>query len=258
MKLHSSLFITCYAILVQAYAFSDRLLKKREISSLSNIGKFDEIEGSGIPPLISNKQKGENAQGVIEWEGSGVSPDDEDGDVIEGSGDQNDEIDEMGDTPVTSSSVPTNLLNTTPITTTTTHRSSFDIHDLQFETDEDVAIEEIQTTTTVAVVTVRTWTTTSRRPSQQLTPLISVGKTTQPSVFDEKHNIPFDPLLEPGVLAGLIGGVVIGILAIILLVMFIVYRMRKKDEGSYALDEPKQPPHYSYAYQKASTKEFYA
>uniref|UniRef100_A0A914RYN6 Syndecan/Neurexin domain-containing protein n=1 Tax=Parascaris equorum TaxID=6256 RepID=A0A914RYN6_PAREQ len=31
--------------------------------------------------------------------------------------------------------------------------------------------------------------------------------------------------------------------------------MRKKDEGSYALDEPKQPPHYSYAYQKAPTKE---
>jgi hypothetical protein len=36
--------------------------------------------------------------------------------------------------------------------------------------------------------------------------------------------------------------------------------MRKKDEGSYSLDEPHQnhPPHYSYAYQKAPTKEFYA
>lgn len=50
----------------------------------------------------------------------------------------------------------------------------------------------------------------------------------------------------------------VGVLAVILLVMFIVYRMRKKDEGSYALDEPKQPPHYSYAYQKSPTKEFYA
>ncbi|VDM12994.1 unnamed protein product [Wuchereria bancrofti] len=47
-------------------------------------------------------------------------------------------------------------------------------------------------------------------------------------------------------------------MAAILLVMFVVYRMRKKDEGSYALDEPKQPPQYSYAYQKAPTKEFYA
>lgn len=42
-----------------------------------------------MPPSISSKQKSENAQATIEWEGSGVSPDDEDGDVIEGSGDQN-------------------------------------------------------------------------------------------------------------------------------------------------------------------------
>ncbi|VDK75058.1 unnamed protein product [Litomosoides sigmodontis] len=59
-------------------------------------------------------------------------------------------------------------------------------------------------------------------------------------------------------ISALIGGIVVGILASILLVMFVVYRMRKKDEGSYALDEPKQPPHYSYAYHKAPTKEFYA
>lgn len=55
------------------------------------------------------------------------------------------------------------------------------------------------------------------------------------------------------------GGAVVGLLLTILLVMFVVYRMRKKDEGSYALDEGQhQPPHYSYAYQKAPTKEFYA
>ena len=29
-------------------------------------------------------------------------------------------------------------------------------------------------------------------------------------------------------------------------------------DGSYSLDEPHQPPNYSYAYQKAATKEFYA
>lgn len=54
------------------------------------------------------------------------------------------------------------------------------------------------------------------------------------------------------------GGVVVGVLMTILLVMFIIYRMRKKDEGSYSLDEPHKPPNYSYAYQKSSTKEFYA
>lgn len=37
--------------------------------------------------------------------------------------------------------------------------------------------------------------------------------------------------------------------------MFIVYRMRKKDEGSYPLDEQK---YQNYNYQKAPDKEIYA
>lgn len=53
-----------------------------------------------------------------------------------------------------------------------------------------------------------------------------------------------------------IGGAVVGLLCAVLLVMFIVYRMRKKDEGSYALDEPPKYPNYSYT--KAQDKEFYA
>ncbi|KAA0203276.1 hypothetical protein HAZT_HAZT011668 [Hyalella azteca] len=45
-------------------------------------------------------------------------------------------------------------------------------------------------------------------------------------------------------------------LCAILLVMFVVYRMRKKDEGSYPLDEPKRLPlTSSYA---QSGKEIYA
>ncbi|EJW87385.1 hypothetical protein WUBG_01706, partial [Wuchereria bancrofti] len=47
-----------------------------------------EVEGSGIPPLLSNKQKTGGAGVDIEWDGSGISPDDEDGDVMEGSGAQ--------------------------------------------------------------------------------------------------------------------------------------------------------------------------
>jgi hypothetical protein len=61
---------------------------------------------------------------------------------------------------------------------------------------------------------------------------------------------------QPGLLAGVIGGAVVGLLFAVLLVMFIVYRMRKKDEGSYALDEPKSPRLNTYS--KAPTKEFYA
>lgn len=62
---------------------------------------------------------------------------------------------------------------------------------------------------------------------------------------------------QPGILAAVIGGAVVGLLCAILLVMFIVYRMRKKDEGSYALDEPKRSP-TANSYMRSSNKEFYA
>lgn len=58
-------------------------------------------------------------------------------------------------------------------------------------------------------------------------------------------------------MAAVIGGAVVGLLCAILCVMFIVYRMRKKDEGSYALNEPKRSPTVN-AYTKAPTREFYA
>ncbi|XP_072041934.1 uncharacterized protein [Amphiura filiformis] len=61
---------------------------------------------------------------------------------------------------------------------------------------------------------------------------------------------------HPLILAGLVGAVVIALLTVVLLLMFIVYRLKKKDEGSYSLDEPhkvKDP----MAYWK-DTKEFYA
>jgi len=59
------------------------------------------------------------------------------------------------------------------------------------------------------------------------------------------------------VVPGVICGAVVGLLCAVLLVMFIVYRMRKKDEGSYALDEPKRSP--SLTYTKASKdREFFA
>lgn len=58
-------------------------------------------------------------------------------------------------------------------------------------------------------------------------------------------------------LAAVVGGAVVGLLCAILLVMFIVYRMRKKDEGSYVLDEPKRNSPHSHPYNKNS-REFYA
>ncbi|XP_032529281.1 syndecan isoform X1 [Danaus plexippus] len=63
---------------------------------------------------------------------------------------------------------------------------------------------------------------------------------------------------QPGILAAVIGGAVVGLLCAILVVMFIVYRMRKKDEGSYALDEPKRSPAAASYGKGHNNREFYA
>ena len=54
-----------------------------------------------------------------------------------------------------------------------------------------------------------------------------------------------------------IGGGVVALLCALLLIMFVVYRMRKKDEGSYPLDPDAKPPRL-HTYTRAPNKEFYA
>lgn len=78
--------------------------------------------------------------------------------------------------------------------------------------------------------------------------------------LDEDNNylmeVHTENLLErTEVLAAVIAGGVIGFLFAIFLILLLVYRMRKKDEGSYDLGERKPPP---TAYQSAPTREFYA
>lgn len=64
-------------------------------------------------------------------------------------------------------------------------------------------------------------------------------------------------LSKPAIVVGIIGSVVVGLLAGIILIMFIIYRMRKKDEGSYVLDEgPIKSP--SHTYTRVSSREFFA
>ncbi|XP_069477502.1 syndecan-2 [Ambystoma mexicanum] len=72
-------------------------------------------------------------------------------------------------------------------------------------------------------------------------------------VHTQKHSDSFFHKTE--VLAAVIAGGVIGFLFALFLILLLVYRMRKKDEGSYDLGERKPS---SAAYQKAPTKEFYA
>jgi syndecan 2 len=85
------------------------------------------------------------------------------------------------------------------------------------------------------------------------------AQSNQPSIFTYQNNRSklLNIIKKPGILAGIVGGAIIGILTAILLIMFIVYRMRKKDEGSYALEETKKPLN-AYDYRHCPTKEFYA
>jgi len=66
----------------------------------------------------------------------------------------------------------------------------------------------------------------------------------------------FSPLLV--IYLGIIGAAVVGLLCAVLLVMFIVYRMRKKDEGSYDLDETTKRSPRINGYQRTNQNEFYA
>ncbi|KAL0985286.1 hypothetical protein UPYG_G00155010 [Umbra pygmaea] len=84
--------------------------------------------------------------------------------------------------------------------------------------------------------------------------------TTTASKMVYNKDVPYEVESEnlfqrKEVLAAVIAGGVIGFLFAIFLILLLVYRMRKKDEGSYDLGERKAP---SSAYQKAPTKEFYA
>merc|ERR1712203_40163 len=105
------------------------------------------------------------------------------------------------------------------------------------------------TTTTSMFLPIRTSSLTKRMEDNRNRVVVSTTETTwqhnkgKPTESPEVHRIPptrnVSFFAQPGILAAVIGGAVVGLLCAILLVMFIVYRMRKKDEGSYALDEPK-------------------
>ena len=59
--------------------------------------------------------------------------------------------------------------------------------------------------------------------------------------------------------SAMIAAALAGLLCTILCTVFVVYRMRKKDEGSYALDEPKNTYRYNKEiYIASATKEFFA
>lgn len=121
--------------------------------------------------------------------------------------------------------------------------------------DDDISIDEVPGSSSTTTTT--TTTTPAPTTAPTTSPLPKQNHDETPIISDIPENRPVSFFAQPGILAAVIGGAVVGLLCAILLVMFIVYRMRKKDEGSYILDEPKRT-HNGNLYTKTPNREFYA
>ncbi|XP_078712879.1 uncharacterized protein LOC144932553 [Lampetra fluviatilis] len=88
--------------------------------------------------------------------------------------------------------------------------------------------------------------------------VVNFGTTALPPLSTGSpavHRQHEEPLEKTEVLAAVIAGGVVGLFLAAFLVAVLIHRMRKKDEGSYTLNEPKLA---SGSYQKAPTQEIYA
>ncbi len=130
------------------------------------------------------------------------------------------------------------------------------------EKTDDIYVDPpmIPVTTTTTVVPPKDPSISSRpKDSSRSTSFFAQPGTLAGEFSDRFHSVKLFPYTKYLFFSNIavIGGAVVGLLCAILCVMFVVYRMRKKDEGSYALDEPKRSPTVN-AYAKHPSREFYA
>ncbi|VVC41231.1 Syndecan, conserved site,Syndecan/Neurexin domain [Cinara cedri] len=227
-------------------------------------------EGSGM----GASSKGTGAEDM-ESSGSGYGPDDEDAlvksnnekldtddeedeDDIEEEEEEEEEEEDGEDgeefekahkgSPVASTST-----STTSTTTTTTE--SYEEEPVIPDLPKTNIIEDNINPPTIAPDVPQTITSTvPSPPSNTIDEHSGNGVYISPNSHPERTSSFF---AQPGILAAVIGGAVVGLLCAILVVMFIVYRMRKKDEGSYPLEETKRSP-ATNPYLKSTHREFYA
>ncbi|CAJ0956375.1 unnamed protein product, partial [Mesorhabditis belari] len=241
--------------------------EKRSIVPQVQVTKTSEgvIEGSGDSKRFPEGPDQESILTV--HQGSGYPSDDED-DVVQGSGN----VVEGSGAPPAPAWQPLPAITTTSTTTVTSIQVDTDhvvgeVHTLQ-TTQPEVRQEvfHVQLTTAPPILEPQPPPPPPQPPVQPSLPSTTTTKTTRrpaipaaiPPEEENDEATPFHNMLKPGVFAAIVGGSIVGLLATVFIIVFIVYRMRKKDEGSYALDEPKARPYAGYAYTKASTKEFYA
>uniref|UniRef100_A0A8R1I0Q5 Syndecan n=1 Tax=Caenorhabditis japonica TaxID=281687 RepID=A0A8R1I0Q5_CAEJA len=288
--------LTTYSVLIllafstQAFAANQAKTKSVTFAAPTAKNLTEQVEGSAnIPGRLAD----------IEVNGSGYPTDDEDGDDVHGSGKPPSQPVTVTTTTAksnakhhTSPAAAAAVVTAKPTTISATTASfkppvqpkpaandkeirveededddeDEDEDDDDDDDDEDFADENVHndddffttTTSTPHWAVVATETTT---PRSYVAPH-STNPPRPPIVTSTISSGPFSPFHETmtnGFYAAIAGGVLVAVITAILLVLFVVFRIRKKDEGSYALDEPKQSrPYATYAYTKASTKEFYA
>ncbi|XP_011505804.1 PREDICTED: syndecan [Ceratosolen solmsi marchali] len=180
----------------------------------------DGLEGSG--------RGGGEVRDDLEASGSGLGPDDEDGDD---EFTNHNTIEPVANKPVEPKVIEETIYKTKQTSIDTVNRPDSGVDVVEPPSGEEERDEDIEDTHEVYIM--------------------------NPKHEDRASSF----FAQPGVLAAVIGGAVVGLLCAILVVMFIVYRMRKKDEGSYALDEPRRSP-AANAYPKPGApqhnREFYA
>lgn len=154
-------------------------------------------------------------------------------------------------TCVETSSIPSTVPSTSSTTTTT----------------KDTTTTTTTTEATTSSTTIKLTSTMKKNEFFNKNPVYGINSVSVSSVnevtssggladSEERKSDNATPVMrEPGIMAATIAGSVVGLFVIIVLAMFVVYRMRKKDEGSYPLDEPCKN---NYTYTKAPDKEFYA
>ncbi|CAH1639487.1 unnamed protein product [Spodoptera littoralis] len=187
--------------------------------------------------------------------GAGPGPDDEDG---RGSGDEPNgppDDEDYGSTTIGSEETERTIIET-PITP---EKSEPDDIDIPEQTEPPVVTKvniPLQLPTDPRNIDVLI-PNTRNKPGEGTSEEGRGAGEEQPSRPDQTDISISGEDLVPSVVP-VIGGAVVGLLCAILVVMFIVYRMRKKDEGSYALDEPKRSPAAASYGKGHNNREFYA
>lgn len=209
----------------------------------------DQIEGSALDEEFTDLDHS-SGRGVDDEDapGSGFGPYDEEDE------DEEEDHEDAGSGGLSPLEHPQNPVKTTTMSTTTTVRTRI-IEKAKYPSLPD---EENRIPDALEPVTHEA---TTKHSIPDVAPTKFTDSNTQSnevSIMGQKQEERQTSFFgQPGILAAVIGGAVVGLLCAILLVMFIVYRMRKKDEGSYALDEPKRSPTVN-SYTRSSNKEFYA